>query len=195
MTHPLWGESLTPHHLTHLEFFQPEDAQSLFDLIEENREHLLQAGEPIANRYPSYQSVLATICQDHGPNWYRYGIWWDEDLVGVINLARQLANPQRLEIGYWLGLKFCGLGIARIAVRRAINIAFLFKKPPTQAIFARVNRSNIPSINVLNAVSFRLESETDKELWFVYERDRYFGSRELSRGGKKIVPGRGRRKS
>ena len=102
--------------------FLPQDAQTLFDLIDRNRAHLSQNGDQTAANYPDYESVRLSIDMPKNPKRLRMGIWTDDTLTGTINMTPGKTYGSH-EIGYWVGGEFCGEGLATLATKAMIEYA------------------------------------------------------------------------
>ena len=70
-----------------LRTYTPEDAETVFALIDRNRQHLSQHGDETAKKYPDLASFLQSITHPANPNKIRLGIWKGETPVGSINLT------------------------------------------------------------------------------------------------------------
>ncbi|HEY4963340.1 MAG TPA: GNAT family protein [Candidatus Saccharimonadales bacterium] len=90
----------------------PEDSQTMFDLIDRNRDHLSQHGDDTAGNYTTPESV-AERNELQGDNELRFGIWdtsinesehlakrFEPRLAGFIKLTQKPDAP--IEIGYYL---------------------------------------------------------------------------------------------
>lgn len=108
------AEIPTSHPGLVLRVLEVPDAQALFELLDENRDHLSQLGDDTAGKYPTYESVVNSIVANAQPQRRRYGIWKDDVFVGTINLTLEPLH-ERGWIGYWIGRQFAGQGYASIA--------------------------------------------------------------------------------
>lgn len=104
-----------------LKEFVPQDAQPLFELINNNRDHLSKWGDETATKYPDYKSALESITNPRNPQKRRLGIWYDDVFAGSINITPHSKLPMIVEIGYWVGSDFCGKGFAKIATHAIVD--------------------------------------------------------------------------
>lgn len=132
-----------------LRLFQPEDAEPMFALIDRNRKHLSQYGEPTARKYPDVSSVLESIMSPPDEK-MRFGVWVDGTLVGSVNLKSRSRTIG--EIGYWLASEYTGKGYATCAVQALRNYAF--RSLGFESIGAEVHKDNLASQRVLERAGF-----------------------------------------
>lgn len=149
-----------------LKEFVKEDAQPLFELIKNNREHLGQWDDPTSEKYPDFESVLSSITHPRNPAKIRFGIWYNGVLAGTINFTHKPAYTG--EIGYWIGSEFCGKGLATIATCTIIDYGFLVSYTKHMTAIARIE--NIASQRVLKKAGMK---EVDR-------------SEEMNRDGKYV---------
>lgn len=83
------------------------------------------------------------------------GAWLGEDLVGTVGI--HLRKQDRLEIGYWVGTSFQGLGYAHEATSAVI--AELTRLYDGLEIIAECRLENAASWNLLQKLGFRSTSE------------------------------------
>ena len=104
----------------------PADARELWELINRNRQHLNRFGDDIAGNYLTFESVRDRIDKPPQGVWeYRCAIRDAEtaQMVGFIKLTLLPHLYRVVEIGYWLGAEFTGLGYATKAVRFITHLA------------------------------------------------------------------------
>ena len=128
--------------------YAPQDAEAAFDLIDNNREHLSQFGEDTPAKYPTLESLRESILHPRNPNRFRFGLRNRAGiLVGTINLTPDESDPQKGEIGYYLGAQFQGHGYMSRAVEAITDYAF--KNLGYTSLFGSVAPENTDSIRVL----------------------------------------------
>jgi ribosomal-protein-serine acetyltransferase len=101
-----------------------DDAQSLFDLIDANRDHLRpwMIWEQ-TTKSPDDTRTFIQTCLDEPVSIEGNGIWVDGELGGGIGLdIDTLSNSG--EIGYWLAKPYEGRGIITRACERFFDMAF-----------------------------------------------------------------------
>jgi len=100
----------------------PDDAQSYYDLIAYDPDHLRQHGEPTADKYPNVESVRRSIEHPTNPHKYRFGIWDDSVMIGSNNIT--LEEEGRAELGSWVGKQYIGRGYAGRGRNLLVDFAF-----------------------------------------------------------------------
>ena len=96
------------------------DAGPYYDLVDQNRAHLSRHGDYAAERDATPAWVAGYFADPPDSN-TRFGIWYDEILIGRVDLIP--AQPPRYSIGYWLGSAYTGHGYATRACAAAITYA------------------------------------------------------------------------
>lgn len=132
--------------------FKPEDAQTIFDLIEYNRAHLNAHGEGTADKYPTVESVRESIEKPKDPTRLRFGIYDQGAMVGSINLTPK--DKGVAEIGYWVGGQFVGRGYAARAIKELALYAF--DVLGLEKLIANARADNLASVKTLEKSGFRL---------------------------------------
>ncbi|UVS67869.1 GNAT family N-acetyltransferase [Nitrososphaera viennensis] len=95
---------------------------------------------------------------------YAFGIEIKETrkIIGVISLARIDYQNRNAEVGYWLGKKYWGRGIAKEALLGILNFGFdnlkLFR------IYASVMHPNTASVKLLEKAGFEFEGRMRKSV-------------------------------
>jgi RimJ/RimL family protein N-acetyltransferase len=102
----------------------PEDAQRYFDLVDYDREHFKNVGEPTADNYKTVEAVRRSIIN---PKWedtdkVRFGIWENGIMVGSINYKP--LDKTTVELGYWVGKEYVGHAYASKAVQTLVPHLF-----------------------------------------------------------------------
>lgn len=97
-----------------LRLLEPRHAQALFNLIDQNRDHLgtwfpwVEQTRTVDDSKMFVRESLEQFARDDG---FQLGIWLDGELVGVIGLQR-ISHPFRsTELYYWLGAQYEGRGV------------------------------------------------------------------------------------
>ncbi|MDO8591579.1 MAG: GNAT family N-acetyltransferase [bacterium] len=132
--------------------FVPEDAGSIFALIDEGRAHLHQFGDDTAAKYPSAEAVRESIITPTNPDKLRFGIWDEETIVGSINLTS--GENQPVEVGYWVGKKHVGHSYATKALKLVSDYAF--EQLDKDLLIANVAVGNEASRRSLEKAGFSL---------------------------------------
>ncbi len=103
------------------------DADELFQLTDENREHLrewlpwLDGTQTVGDTESFILSVMRQFAETRA---FSTGIWWDAKLVGVIGFNRIDWSDGCAYPGYWLGKAHQGKGIMTRSCRALIDHAF-----------------------------------------------------------------------
>ena len=110
-----------------LDLFHLQDAEVLFELVEKNRAYL-RAWLPWLDTIQSPKDQEAFI-QKTRQQWAAQqalilGIWYQQQLVGVISFNIFAWEHNTAQIGYWLDTAHQGHGIITRACRAIIQIAF-----------------------------------------------------------------------
>ncbi|MBI3559226.1 GNAT family N-acetyltransferase [Candidatus Gottesmanbacteria bacterium] len=145
------------------------DAEPLFTLINNNREHLNQHGDDTAQKYPDLESAARSISNPPNPRKLRFGIWDGQTFVGSVNLTPQ-EEQKEAELGYWLGSQFTGKGYATIATKTLANYAV--NELGYKRIFAKVNKNNQPSIKTLERSGFIRTGETESDYIYFFTSEK-----------------------
>ena len=139
--------------------FTRENAQEKFDLIVANHDHLLP-WLPWADLYHDDIEVMHVFTDseiekfDNGIT-FGYDIYYQDQLVGSIDLHEVSEENHRAEIGYWVGKELTGKGIAS---RSAASLTkYALEKLDMNRIAILACTDNIPSINVAKRLNFTEE--------------------------------------
>lgn len=139
-----------------------KDAEPLFRLIERNREHLSQGADTTSYKYPDLIWVVESIKEPGNPKEIRFGIWWENFLVGTISF--EPVSIGKGEIAYWVGSEYCGRGFATVAVIALVTS--VFKNTEIRAVTAAVHKSNLASQAVLRKAGFQRYETVSQFLHF-----------------------------
>ncbi|MDX1907682.1 MAG: GNAT family protein [Bacteroidia bacterium] len=132
---------------------QHEDAETLFELIENNREHLrtwlgwvnkvrtLSHSRDFIN-YANYDTI-------YSGKWV-YSIWYRGQLAGLMDFNEASRELRQVSLGYWLGADFQGKGIITRVCQRCL--AFAFNEKHVDKIHIKCATDNVRS----QAVALRL---------------------------------------
>jgi ribosomal-protein-alanine N-acetyltransferase len=148
-----------------LKQFVPEDAQIIFDLIDEDRDHLSQFGDETADKYKTVEDVRSSIEEPKNPDKLRFGIWDDASMVGSINITTAERYGSIAEIGYWVGAEHTGHHYAQHATE--ILTEYAFDNLGVDCIMATVAIGNDASMKTLERAGFKFVGLTPEkpEAW------------------------------
>lgn len=115
-----------------------QDSAHINYLMESNKAHL----EP----------WKTTETPTDSPENYFFTIKYKHVIVGQVVLWRFKVNPKSCSISYWIGLEFCGRGLATTAVNLVTTYAF--RELEVHSIEARIHEDNMSSIRVAQKAGF-----------------------------------------
>lgn len=110
-----------------LRMLEARHADSLFVLVDSNRQHLrrwlpwLDANIAASNTLDFIRATRRQLADDAG---FVAGIWYRDELAGVIGHNRVDWDNRMSWLGYWLAEGFQGKGIMTRSCRALINHAF-----------------------------------------------------------------------
>ena len=137
-----------------LKQFALSDAKEIFELIDRNREHLSQFSDETAQKYPTLESVIDSIQNPKNPKRLRFTIRNKNGVfMGSINLTPDEGDPQKGEIGFYMGSEFQSKGYATEATRILSN--FALRDLGYQTLYAAVHPDNVASQRVLVKVGYQ----------------------------------------
>lgn len=129
----------------------PEDAQTIYNLIAFDPDHLRQFDDTTADKYQSVEDVLESIEEPENPNKLRFGIWDGDTMVGSINLTPH--QDCKASVGYWVGKEHIGHGHAAEAVRLLSDYAF--NQAGYEKLVAAVRFGNLASRKTLENAGYQ----------------------------------------
>lgn len=110
-----------------LRLLEERHADTLFALVDENREYLrrwlpwVDANTSVEDSKAFIRSLLEKFARNGG---IAVGIWYGGRLVGVIGFQTLDWTNRKVEIGYWLAEAFQGRRIMTRACRAMVDYAF-----------------------------------------------------------------------
>jgi ribosomal-protein-serine acetyltransferase len=110
-----------------LKIFEMDDADILFDLVESNRSYLREWVPWVDTNVTikDSQAFIKSSEEQHSRNFgFQCGIWFRNQLVGVIGFFPIDWLNRNVEIGYWISQKHQGLGIVTKSCRAMVKYAF-----------------------------------------------------------------------
>jgi RimJ/RimL family protein N-acetyltransferase len=115
-----------------------QDSSHINYLMAVNKAHL----EPWKTTEPPTES----------PENYFFTVKYKHVTVGQVVLWRFKDDPKSCSISYWIGLEFCGRGLATAAINLVTTYAF--SELGVKSIEARVHEDNLSSIRVAEKAGF-----------------------------------------
>jgi ribosomal-protein-serine acetyltransferase len=111
-----------------LQLFQPQDSPKLYQLVEENREHLREWLPWVENMTTPfhYDSIISIWLRQFAENnGFNVGIIYRGELVGSIGLHQIDWHNKLTSVGYFLAKKAEGRGIMTRTVQSILNYAIM----------------------------------------------------------------------
>jgi ribosomal-protein-serine acetyltransferase len=112
---------------TELRLLSPEDAEHFFKLVHENRQRLDEWMFWVTQDYSladAERHITEALEKFAARNGFEAGIWFNGQLAGCIRYNYIDWTHKNTELGYWLGARFEGYGLATKACRALIDHAF-----------------------------------------------------------------------
>lgn len=141
-----------------------DQAAELFDVVDNNREHLgrfLPWVEKTTSVSDSEQFIATTIQERLWRDVFGFGIIKGGSLIGHISLMNvSLPDDIKMsEIGYWITGDASGLGVTTRAARRVTQ--FGLDDLGLERVLIRADARNIPSNRVAEKLGYRLEFQKE----------------------------------
>lgn len=149
-----------------LRVFEPADADTLLELIRQNRSHL-DAWLRWSGRIHSKEDVLALIerfaAKTAIGDGFHAGLWYQGHLVGGIVCHYINRESNKTEIGYWLGADYTGKGLVTQACR--VVLRYLFEQEKMHRVELQCVVDNLPSRAVAERLGFKFEGIKRESEW------------------------------
>lgn len=138
--------------------FRETDADAVFDLVRKNENHLRFMQWITADYSPEMarEFIAASAEAELNGDSLTFGIFREEDLIGVIGFVYFDRTARKTELGYWIDADEEGKGIISAAVRELIGWAFGIEK--MNRIEIRCSTENIRGSAVPKRLGFSLEA-------------------------------------
>jgi ribosomal-protein-serine acetyltransferase len=152
-----------------LKTLEMDDAETLFHLVENNRPYLrewlpwVDSNVTIEESKAFIQSAQEQQEQNLG---FQCGIWFRNQLSGVIGFHRIDWMNRNVEIGYWLGAQFQGNGIITKSCKTFIDYAFHVLH--LHRVQLRCATANKKSCSVIERLGF-LKEGIARQAEFLYD--------------------------
>ncbi len=150
-------------------YIQPltlEHAEAVHQLITDNRTHLdrwlrwsstIQSREDVDELIDSFQGKLKRR------DGFHCGIWYEGRLVGAVVCWYIHPGNKNAEVGYWLGERFTGKGLATRASERVIS--YLFEELGLHRVEMQCGIENVKSRAIPERLGFKLEGIRRESHW------------------------------
>lgn len=137
---------------------RPSDAKPLYHLVENNRAYL-EAWLPWAWQMQQVSDLKKFIKQLRFRDVYSgrmvFGIWFREELVGLIDFNEGDRYQQKVGVGYWIAKSYQGMGIVTRAVQRWVD--YVFETETVKKVHIKCASTNERSQAVAMRLGFELE--------------------------------------
>jgi ribosomal-protein-serine acetyltransferase len=149
-----------------LRLIEPQDAEELNGLIEQNRAHLkeysawLKDDHSIDNTRSFINRNLAQFAENGG---FAIAIWHNGEMAGQIEYNYIDWANRKTEIGFWLGASFQGKGLATKSCRFLIDHAF--NKLKLNHVEMRCAVENMKSRKICENLGFTKEGVVRQAAW------------------------------
>lgn len=145
---------------------EDSDATEFFNVINNNRKYLSQWLSWV-DKFTDIDSTRGSISEAiigyENNKFYRFGISYNNELVGIIELQTLDFKNKKAGIGYWLIEKATGKGIMIRSVKALINYAF--SELNFNRISLTVATENYPSIKVCEKLGLVKEGILRQNEW------------------------------
>lgn len=131
-----------------------EDDAAFFDLQNENVAFWKEFGNSID---ASIEEVTKRRLKN-GNN--RFGIWLNDELLGIVGYSTK-DHPKEAEVGILLAKNATGHGYAQSAIRAITT----FAKPRYDRVFAEVEPTNQPSIQLMKRAGYQTNGRIVERDW------------------------------
>ncbi|MEI7579504.1 MAG: GNAT family protein [bacterium] len=142
------------------------DAATLFSLVDQNRAYL--------RRWLGWLDKTKTIADSEGflkeaeaaaiaKKFFRFGIFYQEILVGIIELQTIDFTNKKAQVGYWLAEDYQGKGIVTLSLKALLD--FAFNTLALHRIEIHVATGNKSSANVCKRLGFVQEGTLRENEW------------------------------
>lgn len=149
-----------------LKLFHPNHSETLFNMVNQNRDYLrewLPWIDQTQSIEDSKKYILSTLKQYAENNGFQTGIWFKDQLVGCIGLHAIDWFHRKTSIGYWLDSKFQGKGIMTDSCQAVIHD--LFKQIKLNRIEIRCASQNLKSRRIPEKLGFVNEGTLRQNEW------------------------------
>ena len=128
-----------------------EHGETLYHLIDESR---LQLKNLIWSQNATLNSTKKFIADKNQSQDKIFGVFYKEILIGVLELRKK---ENFSELGYWLGTKYRGHGLMKIAVKNLVDEEIM-----NGSIIAHIRETNKASYKILHYAGLHYDHS---ELW------------------------------
>ena len=141
-----------------LRSYEPDDAQELFDVINNSRKHLhpwLAWVDKTTKPEHSLQFIQKSLQQLNNQEALELGIFHDGKIIGGVGMHNRDLETKRAQIGYWISKEYEGMGIVSRCLIKFID--FLFEKIGLNKIEIHFLPANKRSAKVATSLGYKVE--------------------------------------
>lgn len=143
---------------TSMRLLSSHDADVVYDVTVENREHLAQWmtwADGVVDASDTYAYLRTTEREAHEHTAFKAGIWRGRALIGAVDLHEIDWRNGRAKMGYWLAKDFTGDGVMTRAV--ALLAEYAFEALDLHRLEIHVATENYRSRRIPERLGFALE--------------------------------------
>lgn len=152
----------------------PTDASHLYHLIATSREQLKE-WLPSWSKVDSIAALKTRIAKHEQSDFYwgedQYGVWFDQVLIGQVNLHSGEMTEKTVEFFYFLGTAYWGKGYMLRAC--TLLITKVFEETPIQQIIIRCHPKNDSSQKLAQRLQFELKETNLRRHTFVLDKKKW----------------------
>lgn len=144
----------------------PEDATTVFEVIQANRDHLdrwLRWSSQVRSLADAEEMVTTFRRKSENGDGFHWGIWYQGSLAGGLVCWGVERENRNAEIGYWLGQEMVGRGLATRSASRAIQ--HLFEDVQLHRVEMQCAVANVRSRSIPERLGFTLEGTRRESHW------------------------------
>lgn len=142
----------------YLKQLEKNDSEELFNLVDSNRQYLknwLPWLDYTKTVQDSENFIQISTEKYNGNKGFELGIWYKDNLAGVIGIHDINWDKEKTAIGYWLAEKYQGNGIITNAVK--FVICYVFEELKLQSLDISCAIDNKKSRSIPERLGFRFE--------------------------------------
>lgn len=152
--------------VTKLRILEQHHANDVLDILIKNINHLqveLPWLDETISLMGAQEYIKAGLDRFADNNGLRAGIWWKDQLAGIVSLHSVVWPDRKASLGYWLGESFQGKGLVTKSCRALIDHAFGTLK--LHRLEIQCAAENWPSRKVADRLGFSQEGIFRQSWW------------------------------
>lgn len=143
------------NHDFYLKQLEKSDSHELFSLVDNNRKYLrewLPWIDDTESVNDSEDFIILSNERYNGNKAFDLGIWYKNNLAGIIGIHEINWQKEETAIGYWIAEKYQGLGLITNSVKFIVQ--YSFNEIGLKKIYIRCATQNIKSRNIPEKLGF-----------------------------------------